>query len=69
MEVEISEDAPIAGKELRDSGLPRNSLVGTIIRGPEVIIPHGFSRGLPRDRVVVFAEHDAVARVQKLLGL
>ncbi|HHY75323.1 MAG TPA: Trk system potassium transporter TrkA [Firmicutes bacterium] len=69
MEVEISEDAPIAGKELRDSGLPRNSLVGTIIRGPEVIIPHGFSRVLPRDRVVVFAEHDAVARVQKLLGL
>lgn len=69
MEVVISDDAPIAGKALKDSGLPRNSLVGTIIRGTDVIIPHGLSEIRPGDRVVVFAEDDAVPRVQKLFGL
>lgn len=69
MEVVISDDAPIAGKELINAGLPRNSLIGTIIRGSEVIIPHGYSEIRPRDRVVVFAEHDAVPKVQRLLGL
>jgi trk system potassium uptake protein TrkA len=69
MEVVVSHDAPVAGKELRNAGLPRNSLIGTIIRGAEVIIPHGYSEIRPQDRVVVFAEDDAVPKVRKLLGL
>jgi trk system potassium uptake protein TrkA len=69
MEVAVSSDAAIAGKPLKDAGLPRNSLIGTIIRGAEVIIPHGQSVVRENDRVVVFSEADAVPAVQKLLGL
>lgn len=69
MEVVISGDAPIVGRPLKDAGLPKNSLIGTIIRGTEVIVPHGSSEVLAGDRVVVFTNTGSVPKVQRLLGL
>ena len=69
MEVVISDDAPIAGKELINAGLPRNSLIGTIIRGSEVIIPPGYSEIRPRDRVVVIRKGDALQQHQRYRAL
>ncbi len=69
MEVVVSEDAPIAGKVLKVAGFPKNSLVSTIIRGNDVIIPHGDSEVRPNDRVVVFSHIEAISQVNELLGL
>ncbi|MGI6642930.1 MAG: Trk system potassium transporter TrkA [Bacillota bacterium] len=69
MEVVISGDAPIAGKTLRVARMPKNSLVGTIIRGNEVIIPHGGSEIRANDRVVVFSQVESVPRVNEMLGM
>lgn len=69
MEVVIEGDAPIVGKPLKNAGLPRGALVGTIIRGSEVIVPHGNSTIQAGDRVVTFSSAAAAPRLRTILGL
>jgi len=40
-EVILSSDSPVVGKKLRDAGLPKGSIIGSIIRNGEIIIPYG----------------------------
>jgi len=69
MEVVVSDRAPVIGKPLRDAGLPHKALIGTIIRGDQIIIPHGNSEIRPNDRVIAFCHADSAAQMQKALGL
>ncbi len=69
MEVVIAGDAPIIGKPLRSAGLPAGALVGTIIRGSDVIIPHGDSTIQAGDRVITFSSIAAAPRLKSILGL
>ncbi|MFZ5969080.1 MAG: potassium channel family protein [Bacillota bacterium] len=41
MEIEISGDFPTVGKKLMEVALPRESIVGCVIRGEQAIIPRG----------------------------
>ncbi len=68
IEYSVNADAPIAGKRLRDVHFPQNAVVGTIIRGEEIILPRGSDRILPGDDVVVFALPEAVPEVEKLFA-
>jgi len=69
MEVVVADDAPVLGKPLREAGLPSKALIGTIIRGDEIIIPHGSSEIRPKDRVIAFCHADSSAQLQRALGL
>lgn len=69
MEVMVADDAPVLGKPLRDAGLPANALIGTIIRGEEIIIPYGNSEIRPGDRVIAFCHIDSSSVLKKALGL
>ncbi|MGE5579716.1 MAG: Trk system potassium transporter TrkA [Bacillota bacterium] len=69
MEVMVADDAPVIGRPLRNAGLPAKSLIGTIIRGHEIIIPHGNSEIRPRDRVIAFCHVDSSSALKKALGL
>lgn len=69
MEVVVAGDAPIVGKPLRGAGLPGGALIGTIIRGAEVIIPHGNSAVYAGDRVITFSSAAAAPRLKTILGL
>ena len=51
VEVPVHEDDAIAGRRVRDLGLPRDALVNVIVRGEEAIPPRGSTRIEAGDRL------------------
>lgn len=58
--------AKITRKPLKDINFPRNAVVGAVMRGNRVIIPHGDTNIQPQDRAVVFTLPDSVQEVDRL---
>jgi len=58
--------AKITRKPLKDINFPRNAVVGAVMRGDNVIIPHGETHIQAQDRAVVFTLPDAVQEVDRL---
>ncbi len=50
--VDIPEDAPVAKRLIKDVTLPPNSVLVSILRGPEIIIPSGNTIILPGDEII-----------------
>lgn len=65
--LEVEPKDKIAGKRLRDAGLPRGAVVAALIRGDEAIVPRGDERIQAGDGVVVFATTGAVQGLSDLL--
>lgn len=57
--LEVDADHPLAGKRLKDAGLPRGAAVGALIRGGQTIVPRGKERIRPGDGVILFATDSA----------
>jgi trk system potassium uptake protein len=55
-EITLSSSSPALGKSLQELALPENSLVASIIRGDEVIIPRGSSRLMRYDHLLLITE-------------
>jgi trk system potassium uptake protein TrkA len=53
---------------LHDIGLPRGMLVGAVVRGEEVIIPHGTFRIEPGDHVIALITYAALHEAEELLA-
>jgi trk system potassium uptake protein TrkA len=68
IEYSVHERSPIARRALRDVHFPKEGVVGTILRGEEIILPRGEDVVLPGDDVIVFAMPDAIAEVEKLFA-
>ena len=51
-EVYISQAAPAAKKKIWELDLPRDTIIGCILRGEESMIPRGDSRIFPGDTLV-----------------
>ena len=66
MEIIIPPLSQVTHKKLKDAKLPRNSLIGTIVRDEEIIIPNGETVLKPGDRAIVFALPDTVPTVVRL---
>lgn len=50
--VDVPEDSPVANKPLKDIRLPSNSVLISILRGPEIIIPSGSTTIFAGDEVI-----------------
>ncbi|MBU2044235.1 MAG: NAD-binding protein [Candidatus Omnitrophica bacterium] len=50
--VDIPEGSPVANKSLKEITLPANSVLVSILRGPDIIIPYGSTVILPGDEVI-----------------
>ena len=59
----------IVSKPLKKAAFPKGSMVVSIIRQEEIIIPTGDSVIEPNDRVIIFATRDAIPGVEKLLSV
>ncbi len=66
LEYEAMETSDIVQRQLAKIRFPAGSIVGSVVRGEEFIIPDGRTVITPGDRVVVFARREAVAKVEKL---
>lgn len=66
IEFQVSEGCTAAGIPLRDLRFPPGGLVGTIVRGEDVIIPTGDDCLLPGDEVIVFADPSAIPEMERL---
>lgn len=69
MEAVAMETSDIVDKPLRNISFPKGALVTCIIRQNEVIIPSGESIIEPEDRIVIFAQREAVAKIEKILAV
>jgi trk system potassium uptake protein TrkA len=68
IEYRVDEESAIAGKMLREVHFPKDAVIGTILRGDEIILPRGDDRVLPGDDVIVFALPAAVSEVEQLFS-
>ncbi|MFO8052611.1 MAG: NAD-binding protein [Candidatus Omnitrophota bacterium] len=50
--VDIPEDSPVANKSLKDIKLPSSSVLISVLRGPEIVIPSGSTTILPGDEII-----------------
>jgi len=51
---------------LKEVHFPKDAVIGTIIRGDDIIIPRGDDQILPGDDVIVFTLPAAVSEVEQL---
>ena len=59
----------MVGTPLKDVKLPRGVMIGALVRGEEVIIPRGNTVIKENDRVVIFAPHDVVKKVERMFAV
>ncbi|HEX9646318.1 MAG TPA: Trk system potassium transporter TrkA [Alphaproteobacteria bacterium] len=69
IEAEAMATSPLVGPPLKDVKLPKGVLVGAIVRGEEVIIPRAANSVKEHDRVIIFAPHDAVKKVERMFAV
>ena len=65
--VDIPKKSPVANKALKDISLPDNSVLVSILRGPDIIIPYGSTIILPGDEVIAATLIDAEKNLIKAL--
>ncbi|MCB9799411.1 MAG: Trk system potassium transporter TrkA [Candidatus Omnitrophica bacterium] len=66
MEFVIQKEVRLCGTPLTRIRLPKQTLIGAIVRGEKLIIPRGNDRIQPDDHVVVFTTQTAIAEVKKI---
>jgi trk system potassium uptake protein TrkA len=66
VELKVSSHSKIAGKKLKRTNFPKNTLVGAIVRHGNVIIPGGEDVVNVGDSLIVFARTDTIPNLVKL---
>lgn len=67
IEILITDQSPVAGKQLKDIRLPGKALVGVILRGDEAIVPRGNTEILVGDHIVLFTLPESVTKLLNYL--
>jgi len=68
IEYTVDDNARIAGQPLRSVGFPKGAVIGTIVRGEEIILPRGDDIVQPGDDVIVFLLPGAKDEVEGLFA-
>ncbi len=66
IEAQVLNTAPIAGQTVRAAELPRDSIIGLIQKGDQIIVPKGDTRIEDGDVMTIFALRDCVGEVERL---
>ncbi len=66
LEAEALETTPITADRLRSLRLPRDTVIGAIVRGEEVIIPDGDTQVQPHDIVIIVTRREWAKAVERL---
>lgn len=68
LEFVVTEDMPIANKKIHDLALPEKCIILALLNKKETIIVTGDTVLTPQSRVLIMAELDAIASVEKLFS-
>lgn len=66
-ELELTEKCPVLAQPLAEIPLPSNALIGCVLRGKDVIVPHGATTLLRGDRVVLITVPETHGKTIKTL--
>ncbi|MGB0427294.1 MAG: Trk system potassium transporter TrkA [Flavobacteriales bacterium] len=66
LEFEVHFDSKIIGKRLSDISLPRNSVIGGVMRNHKGYLPNGDFQIQDRDHVIVFCLPEAISSIEDL---
>ncbi len=66
LDIIIQEKSRMCGKMIKDLRMPRTAIVATVLRGGTVVSATGDLKILADDRLIIFAQHDAVGKIQSL---
>ncbi len=67
LEVQVTDDSPAAGRRIRSVAWPRHTLLTSVHRAGELIMPDGSTELRPGDRVSAIVDDDHVLEVRQLL--
>jgi trk system potassium uptake protein len=65
LEMVVAPRSRVAGKAIRDAGLPSGAIVGAVVHRGEIAIPRGDTVFRPDDHVVIFALPSAIPDLEK----
>ncbi|RPI08530.1 MAG: Trk system potassium transporter TrkA, partial [Zetaproteobacteria bacterium] len=65
LEMVVTPRSMVAGKAIRDAGLPSGAIIGAVVHQGEIAIPRGDTVFQPEDRVVIFAIPSAILELEK----
>jgi trk system potassium uptake protein TrkA len=68
IEARIGSGSKLIGKSLANAKIPENALIGTIIRGDQIIIPSGSDVIEAGDRMIIFSLRESIKEVEKLIA-
>ncbi len=68
LELIVPSGKSFLSKKLMDLRFPRGSIVGAIVRGPDVLIPSGEDKLMGGDHVIVFTLPQAVKKVEEFFS-
>lgn len=66
IELMVHSNSKIINKPLKDLNLPKNSIIGGIVRQDRVIIPGGKDSIQPEDKIIIFALSSAIKKIEKI---
>jgi len=69
IEAEVLETSALAGRSLREAGLPEGVVIGALIRDDGFVVPRGGTVIRAGDLVVLFAKPGAVKKVERLFSV
>lgn len=69
LEAVALETSPLVGRPLREVRLPAGIIIGSVIRGDEVIVPKGGTIIKPDDIVVIFTRLEMIKKVEDLFSV
>jgi trk system potassium uptake protein TrkA len=69
MEAIAMETSDIVEQPLRKINFPKGAMVVGIIRAGTIIIPSGESVIKPQDRIIIFAQREAIPKIEKILAV
>jgi trk system potassium uptake protein TrkA len=65
LEMMVTAQSRVAGKAIRDAGLPSGSIIGAVVHQGEIVIPRGDTVFRPDDHVVIFAIPSVIPDLEK----
>lgn len=67
IEARVGDNSQLLNKPLMETKMPHSSLIGTIIRGSQVIIPRGLDKVYKDDRLIIFTLRESIKNVERLI--